>query len=128
MAAFIARHSVGGVVRGAFAGGRLSGRYFHSAPKFDPTDVRSARIVGEKAAMEFARCAVFEELLTPERGMIQLALRYLLDEPSMHTIIPGGKSLEDYRQAVRAVDLPPLTPAERARIDQLRTELKAHDS
>ena len=121
---FLGRHQVGGVVRGAFAGGRLSGRYFHTAPRFSPDDNRSGRIDPRTAGKEFARFAVFEELLRAERGMIQLALRYLLDEPTSHVIITGGKSLADYRQAVRATELPPLTAAERARIVQLRTDLQ----
>ena len=66
------------------------------------------------------RCAVFEELLTPERGMVQMALRYLLDEPTTLTIIPGGKSLEDYQAAIRATELAPLTEAERMRVAELR--------
>jgi aryl-alcohol dehydrogenase-like predicted oxidoreductase len=117
---FLATHGVGGVVRGAFAGGRLSGKYFHQAPRFSAEDIRSRLTDGNSGlAAEFARYAVLEELVTPRRGMIQLALRWLLDEPTTTTIIPGGKSLEDYRQAVRATELPPLTSAEKARIKQL---------
>jgi aryl-alcohol dehydrogenase-like predicted oxidoreductase len=115
----LAEHKVGGVVRGAFAGGRLSGRYFHSPPQFSSEDIRSNQQRGAvNLAAEFARFAVFEELLTPRRGMVQLALRRLLDEPTTSAIIPGGKSLEDYHQAVRATELPPLTPAETARITE----------
>lgn len=117
--AFLAKHQLGGVVRGALAGGRLSGRYFHAAPQFRPDDFRSSR-TDEKAAAEFERCAVFEELLTPERGMVQMALRYLLDEPTTLTIIPGGKSLEDYQAAIRATEVAPLTEAERMRVAELR--------
>lgn len=119
---FLAKHNVGGVVRGAFAGGRLCGKYFHQSPKFHPDDIRSNARVGEIAA-DFARYAVFEELLTPERGMVQLALRWLLDEPTTDVIIPGGKSLEDYRQAIRATELPQLTPVEKARIEELKNGL-----
>ena len=126
LVALLAACGAGGVVRGAFAAGRLSGKYFHQAPQFAADDIRSRRL-GHSAAVaqDFARCAVFEELLTPARGMVQLALRWLLDEPTTSTIIPGGKRLEDYRQALRATTLPPLTPAERARIEQLKTELRA---
>ena len=122
--AYLEKHEVGGVVRGAFAGGRLSGRYFHTPPRFSSDDIRSNWAGDpEKAAAEYSRYAVFEELLTPERGMIQLALRYLLDESTTHTIIPGGKSLEDYRQAVRATEIPSLTATERARVDEIRDGL-----
>jgi len=114
---FLAEHKVGGVVRGAFAGGRLTGKYFFQPPRFSNEDIRSNLQPGANdLAAEFARYAVFEALLTPQRGMVQLALRWLLDEPTTSVIIPGGKSLEDYRQAIRATELPSLTPAERARI------------
>ncbi len=121
---WVARHDAGGVVRGAFAGGRLSGKYFRQAPKFPADDVRN-RWLKPDAAEEFARYAAFEELLTPERGMIQLALRFLLDEPGTSTIIPGGKSIHDYREAIRATNLPPLTDAERTRIAQLREAIRS---
>ena len=121
---FLAKQNAGGVVRGAFAGGRLCGKYFHQPPKFSPDDIRSnARL--EEIAADFARHAVFEELLTPERGMVQLALRWLLDEPTTHVIIPGGKSLDDYRQAIRATELPALTPLIRTRIEELKDGLRA---
>ncbi len=121
---WVAQHQVGGVVRGAFYGGRLSGRYFHQGPEFSPDDIRR-RILAGDAAVEFARYAVFEELLTPERGMIQLALRYLLDDPGTTTIIPGGKSIGDYKAAIRATELAPLTEAEKSRIAGLREGILA---
>jgi len=124
ISAWVAAHNAGGVIRGAFFNGRLSGRYFHKPPTFSPDDIRQ-RIVKEDPGTEFARYAVFEEMLTPERGMIQLALRYLLDDPGTTTIIPGGKSLEDYKAAIRATEIPPLTEAEQNRIVELRDEIIA---
>jgi aryl-alcohol dehydrogenase-like predicted oxidoreductase len=124
LSGWVVRNKVGGVIRGAFHSGRLSGRYFHQAPNFSPDDIRQ-RIVKANPAEEFARYAVFEELLTPERGMIQLALRYLLDDPGTTTVIPGGKSLADYEAAIRATELPPLTEGEKTRIAELREEILA---
>lgn len=124
---FLSKYPIGGVVRGAFAGGRLSGRYFYSPPQFSREDIRSNMPQGTNdLTAEFARYAVFEELLVPGRGMVQLALRWLLDEPTTHVIIPGGKSLEDYRQTIRATELPPLTSAERTRIEELKAALNKH--
>ncbi|MGA3169527.1 MAG: aldo/keto reductase [Chthoniobacteraceae bacterium] len=124
MSNWIDAHQAGGVVRGAFAGGRLSGRYFHRRPEFVRDDNRSRWLTPELAA-QYERYAVFEELLTPERGMVQLALRFLLDEPGTSTIIPGGKSLRDYQEAIRATELQPLTESERNRIAVLREEIQA---
>ena len=120
---WVENHSAGGVVRGAFAGGRLSGRYFRQGPEFGSDDIRK-RWLAENSAEEFARYAAFEELLTPERGMIQLALRFLLDDPATSTIIPGGKSLHDYQEAIRATELPPLTDAEKTRIAEIRDQIE----
>jgi aryl-alcohol dehydrogenase-like predicted oxidoreductase len=122
ISALLAQYRLGGVVRGAFAGGRLSGKYFHQPPQFAPDDIRSTRTNAAVAA-EFLRCAAFAELVTPQRSMIQLALRYLLDLPTTHAIIPGGKSLADYQAAIRATEIAPLTPAEQARIAELRAEI-----
>jgi len=124
LVSFLAEHQAGGIVRGAFAGGRLSGRYFYSPPQFNSADIRSnQQRDGADLGGEFARYAVFEELLTPERGMVQLALRWLLDEPTTSVVIPGGKSLADYRQAIRATELPPLTIEEKGRIEELKEAL-----
>jgi len=120
---FLAKHGAGGVLRGAFAGGRLSGKYFHEAPRFSGDDIRSERTDPKTVAVEFAKFAVFEELVTPHRSMVQVALRYLLDEVTTSVIIPGGKSLEDYRVAAGATELAPFTAAEKARIEQLKAGL-----
>jgi len=120
---FVDEHNLGGIVRGAFAGGRLSGKYFHQSPKFKPDDIRSQRVDPEKAAAEYARFSVFEELLNPQRNMVDLALRYILDEFSTSVIIPGGKSIENYREAVHATEIPSLSPEERDRVKALVKQL-----
>ena len=97
---------------------------FIRPPQFNSADIRSnQQRDGADLGGEFARYAVFEELLTPERGMVQLALRWLLDEPTTSVVIPGGKSLADYRQAIRATELPPLTIEEKGRIEELKEAL-----
>jgi aryl-alcohol dehydrogenase-like predicted oxidoreductase len=120
--ALLERRGVGGIVRGAFYGGRLSGRYFHQAPHFPAEDIRSKWAHG-KAADDFTKFARFEELVTPQRSMVQVALRHLLDQPTTTTIIPGAKSLESYQEAVRATETAPLTGNELARIEAIRREL-----
>jgi aryl-alcohol dehydrogenase-like predicted oxidoreductase len=122
---YIQSHNIGGVVRGAFAGGRLSGKYFNKPPEFAPDDIRSNWIApGSDAARDFLRAAAFGEMVKPNRTMAQTALRFLLDHPATHTIIPGAKTIEDYRLAVAAADLPPLSAAEHQRVVQLREGLK----
>src|SRR5262249_3988941 len=89
----INENNMGGILRWAFAGGRLSGKYFHKAPEFKPEDIRGTRL---KPA-DFLKYAVLEEFVSTERSMPQVALRWLLDQPGTHTIILGAKSLAEYR-------------------------------
>jgi len=112
---------VGGIVRGAFAGGRLSGKYFAEAPRFAADDIRAGRFTGEAGAEAFRRCAVFAELVTPMRTMPQVALRWLLDLPGTHSVVLGAKTLAEYSDAAGACAVPPLTAGERARIAELRS-------
>lgn len=106
---------VGGIVRGAFASGRLSGKYFRAPPRFADDDIRRNWFPPDEAARAeaFARYAVFERWVTPARSMAQLALRWVLDEPATHTVIIGAKSIEDYATAIAATEIPPLSPSER---------------
>jgi aryl-alcohol dehydrogenase-like predicted oxidoreductase len=125
LTAFLAEHGIGAIIRGAFAHGRLSGRYFHTPPHFAPDDIRSNWYTPDRAASEFARYAVFEELVTASRSMAQLALRYLLDQPTTGTIILGAKTIGDYEAALAASELPALRPGECARLVELRRHLQA---
>jgi aryl-alcohol dehydrogenase-like predicted oxidoreductase len=122
---FIAEHRLGGVVRGAFAGGRLSGKYFARPPAFSPEDIRNNKFKADTRAADFAKYKVFEELVTRERSMPRLALRWLLDLPTTHTIILGAKSFSEYQDAAGATTLPRLSDSEQARIAELRKQLAA---
>ncbi len=117
----------GGIVRGAFAGGRLSGRYFRAPPRLAEDDIRRNWFSADEAARaaEFARYAVFERWTTPARSMPQLAVRALLDDPATHTIILGAKSLADYESAIAATALPPLTAEEHEGIAAAAAALSA---
>ncbi|MBL8995434.1 MAG: aldo/keto reductase [Spirochaetia bacterium] len=101
----------GGLVRGAFAGGRLSGKYLDGKLDFHPDDVRrtafeAARIKSE----DFTRVRPLLELV-PEGWTLPLfALRYVLDFPETHTILLGGKKISDYTDAFKALELPSISP------------------
>jgi aryl-alcohol dehydrogenase-like predicted oxidoreductase len=115
----------GALIRGSMADGRLSGKYFHRTPTFFPEDARSPVYEQIHAAELFQACAVFEAMVSDEHTMVQLALRYLLDEPATHAILLGAKSEKDYAQAARATELPPLTDAERSQLEACRAPLMA---
>jgi aryl-alcohol dehydrogenase-like predicted oxidoreductase len=123
LTAYLAKYQIGGVVRGAFAVGKLSGRYFRSPPNLPETDIRSNWFKYPNLAEDFAKFAAFEVLLSAKRSMPQLALRWLLDQPTTHTIIMGAKTVQQYRDAAAATELPRLTPAELEKIAEIRAAL-----
>lgn len=53
-----------------------------------------------------------ESLVTPERSLTRLAIRYSLAHPAVATVIPGASSREQLQQNLTAADLPELTDAE----------------
>jgi len=115
---------VGIIARVPLASGLLSGRYTHET-SFDATDHRSYNRHGEAfdvgetfsgvdfdtgvdAAREFAA-------LAPAGAVpAQAALRWIIQQPGVTTVIPGARDPQQARQNAAAAGLPPLTD------DQLR--------
>ncbi len=114
-----AEAGVGIVARVPLASGLLSGRYDESTT-FGEDDHRTYNRSGEafdvgetfsgvpydvgvRAAREVAG-------LTPEGATTaQLALRWLVDQPGVTTVIPGARNAEQARGNAAAAGLPPLT-------------------
>ena len=113
---------VGIIARVPLASGLLSGRYTH-ATTFAADDHRSYNRHGEAfdvgetfsgvdfdtgvdAAREFA--ALDPAGATPA----QTALRWVIQQPGVTTVIPGARSPEQARQNAAAAALPPLTTAQ----------------
>lgn len=119
----VRRHNLGSLVRGAFECGLLTGKYFQMPPRFSGEDIRSHAL---KEA-DFTRYSVCEQLLPPGGDMVCLALRYLLDFDTTHTIVLGAKSREDYQRALQALKLPKLGEDMQARIRKVRYQLMAAD-
>ncbi|MCU1593338.1 MAG: aldo/keto reductase [Frankiales bacterium] len=109
---------VGIIARVPLASGLLSGKYT-AATTFAPDDHRSFNRNGEhfdqgetfsgvpyEVGLEAAR-RVAE--LTPEGvTTAQLALRWILDQPGVTTVIPGARNAEQARGNVAAADVAPL--------------------
>jgi aryl-alcohol dehydrogenase-like predicted oxidoreductase len=119
----VRRHDLGALVRGAFEHGRLTGKYFQTPPQFSGEDIRSHTL---KAA-DFMRYCAYEQLFPAGGDMVCLALRYLLDFDTTHTIVLGAKSAEDYRRALGALKLPRLGEEVHARIRKIRDQFKVAD-
>ena len=131
------RAGVGIIVRVPLASGLLSGRYDEDTV-FAADDHRtynrdgSAFDVGETfAGVPFdvgVRAAREVTALTPA-GMstAQLALRWVLDQPGVSTVIPGARSPEQVAANVAAAALPPLDEALHAALhDVYHRHVRAH--
>ncbi len=131
---------VGILARVPLASGLLSGRYTHETT-FSADDHRSYNRHGEAfdvgetfsgvdfdtgvdAAVEFAR------LIPAGVSPAQAALRWVIQQPGVSTVIPGARNPEQARQNASAALLPPLTDAELAAIADLydrRIRAQVHD-
>lgn len=104
---------LGTQVRGVMAQGRLSGKYFDRAPRFRADDNRAEGCRG----VDFSRYSALAEHLPDGVTMAQAAIRWILDHPGCHTICMGAKNLDDYRAALAATRLPPLSAAVREALE-----------
>ena len=120
---------VGIIARVPLASGLLSGRYTHGTT-FDASDHRTynrhgaAFDVGETfsgvdfdtgvdAAREFA------VLLPAGLAPAQAALRWIIQQPGVTTVIPGARNPEQARQNAAAAGLPPLTAGQLRGIEDI---------
>ncbi|GAA4623263.1 aldo/keto reductase [Actinoallomurus vinaceus] len=116
-----AEAGVGIIARVPLASGLLSGRYRHDT-EFGPADHRTFNRRGEafdvgetfsgvdfdtgvEAAREFAALAA------PGAVPAQIALRWIIQQPGVSTVIPGARNAEQVRANAAAADLPPLPEA-----------------
>jgi aryl-alcohol dehydrogenase-like predicted oxidoreductase len=127
------------IVRVPLASGLLSGRYTLDTV-FAPDDHRAYNRHGEafdvgetfsgvdyatgvQAAAEFAAIAGEPESYAgaPPAGATtaQAALRWIIQQPGVTTVIPGARNVEQARQNAAAASLPPLEDAALARISDL---------
>jgi aryl-alcohol dehydrogenase-like predicted oxidoreductase len=122
---------VGIIARVPLASGLLSGRYDEQTT-FAPDDHRSynrhgeAFDVGETFAgvpFETGLAAARElgRLLDPGMTLAQFALRWVIDQPGVSSVIPGARNVEQVRQNVAAAALAPLRP------DQLEGVAEVYD-
>ena len=99
------KHNIGTQLRGVMAHGRLSGKYFDGTPEWRNDDNRSNSFQNH----DFSKFAILQNCLPENYSMAQAAIRWVLDKPYHHTICMGAKRIEDYRSAISALTLPPLS-------------------
>lgn len=115
------RRKVGILAREPLANGFLSGKYAPGA-QFGVGDIRSAlppeyvRAMGEAAArLGFLRR---DGARTPS----QAALRFVLDDPVVSSVVVGAKTAGQIEENVGAVGVPPVDESERARVEAVFAE------
>jgi aryl-alcohol dehydrogenase-like predicted oxidoreductase len=115
---------VGVIARVPLASGLLSGKYDRDT-EFAPDDHRSfnrrgeAFDVGETFSgvpfdVGLEAVAALRELLDGDGdgGLARFALRWVIDQPGVSTVIPGARNPEQARQNAAAAARPPLTAAQ----------------
>ena len=124
---------VGIIARVPLASGLLSGRYDEHTV-FGPDDHRTYNRHGEafdvgetfagvpfevgvRAARELRR------LLDPGVTLAQFALRWVIDQPGVSTVIPGARNTEQVTQNVSAAALEPLRPEQLEGVRQVYDQL-----
>ena len=89
-------NNIGVMVRGPLAKGLLSGRYDKSTT-FEDT-VRSSWHEDAKSQADFEanieRVDRLKDIASPGKGMVELALQYVISHPAVSVVIPGAKSAE----------------------------------
>jgi aryl-alcohol dehydrogenase-like predicted oxidoreductase len=126
---------VGIIVRVPLASGLLSGRYDEST-QFGTEDHRNYNRRGEafdvgetfagvpfEVGVQAAR--ELQSLLDPGMTLAQFALRWVIDQPGVSTVIPGARSPEQATQNVSAAGLPPLRDEQLAGVREVYHRLVA---
>jgi aryl-alcohol dehydrogenase-like predicted oxidoreductase len=87
-------HGIAVMVRGPLAMGLLSGNYSANTVFTDPVRARWHQDEGSQAAFErrVAQVEKLKQVVKPGQEMVTTALRYVISNPVVSTVIPGAKS------------------------------------
>lgn len=114
------QENLGTVILSSLASGILSGKWFGKVPDIDPMDKRYGSFTSPQAiaALEILKDL---EFLTQDsnRTMAQVAFRFILDTPGVTSILTGALTPSEIEENVGALDTPPLTHDELARIAEI---------
>jgi aryl-alcohol dehydrogenase-like predicted oxidoreductase len=108
-------HNVGVIVRVAFDEGVLTGKY-RRGQQFGKDDFRSRYFAGDRldrAVERVERIAADAAKFLPEGSytLADVALRFVLAQPAVSTVIPGIRTVAQAEANTAASDLPPLSDA-----------------
>jgi aryl-alcohol dehydrogenase-like predicted oxidoreductase len=112
-------HDVGAIARVPLDEGGLTGR-IDADTEFEGDDFRAHYFRGDRKREVHERAtAIASELGIDDGNLAEAALRFILSEPAVSTVIPGMRSLRNVERNVGASDAGPI-PAEQ------RERLRAH--
>jgi aryl-alcohol dehydrogenase-like predicted oxidoreductase len=131
-----AKAGVGVLARVPLASGLLTGKYDEST-EFPPDDHRSFNRHGEAFDVGETFSGVpFEVGVQAAREVAEIsgdaptaafALRWVIDQPGVTTVIPGARTVAQVRGNIAAADLPPLTDGQLADLERVYDErIRAH--
>lgn len=106
------------IARVPFDEGTLTGTLTKETT-FPADDWRSTYFSEENLAVSVDRADALRPLIPAGSSMAEMALRFILSEPAVSTIIPGMRKIKNVRANVAASDAGPLSP-------ELKERLRAH--
>jgi aryl-alcohol dehydrogenase-like predicted oxidoreductase len=107
---------VGVIARVPLDEGGLTGR-IDADTEFEGDDFRAHYFQGDRKREVHERAtAIARDLGIPEEGLAEVALRFVLSEPAVSTVIPGMRSLLNVERNVAVSDGRPLTDEQRERL------------
>ena len=111
-------HGVAVIARVPFDEGTLTGTLTLDS-KWPASDWRSTYFVPENLEASVARAEAVKKLVPPPMTMPEMALRFILNNRDVSTIIPGMRKIRNVEANIAASDRGPLP-------EQLQSELRKH--
>jgi aryl-alcohol dehydrogenase-like predicted oxidoreductase len=109
-------HDVGVIARVPLDEGGLTGR-IDADTEFEGDDFRASYFRGDRKRVVHERAtAIATELGIDESRLAEAALRFILSEPAVSTVIPGMRSTRNVQRNIAASDAGPFTEDERERL------------
>lgn len=108
--------NIGTLIRVPLAKGMLSGKYSGANAESMPSDdLRYERFSRAETVDGLSKLPQLDFLATPQRSMVQAALRFVLDHPGVTSVIAGAKNRSQIEENAAASTLPPLREEELGR-------------
>jgi aryl-alcohol dehydrogenase-like predicted oxidoreductase len=109
-------HDVGVIARVPLDEGGLTGR-IDADSEFEGDDFRAHYFRGDRKREVHERAtAIATDLAVDDSQLAELALRFILSEPAVSTVIPGMRSIRNVERNIAASEAGPLTRDERERL------------